>query len=175
MKWEQLPWKQWMGKGKVLWLKYRLILLVLAAGMVLMLIPDMGEKKPQQEEAQSTETEFDLDEMERELEQALSRVEGVGSVTAVLTLRTGSRQVLAEDVLTEQRESSIQTTKTPVVVSRGSGEEETVTLQEIYPVFQGALIVCEGGDQPAVQLKVIQAVSALTGLSSDKISICKGK
>ena len=175
MNWERMPWRQWTGRGKALWMKYKWLLLVLAAGLVLMLLPDLGGEGTASVPAQSEAAQFDLDGLERELEQALSRVEGVGSVTAVLTLRAGSRQVLAEDVLTEQRESSIQTTTTPVVVSRGSGQEDTVTLQEIYPVFQGALIVCEGGDQPAVQLKVIQAVSALTGLNSDKISICKGK
>ena len=93
----------------------------------------------------------------------------------VLTLRSGSRQILAQDTETDQRESSIQTSQTTVVISQGSGVEQPVMLQEIYPTFQGALIICEGGDQPSVQLKLTEAVSALTGLTSDKISICKGK
>ncbi|MBE6910130.1 MAG: hypothetical protein E7474_11250 [Ruminococcaceae bacterium] len=39
----------------------------------------------------------------------------------------------------------------------------------------GALVVCEGAGSAAVRLQLTQAVSALTGLSSDKIAIVKGK
>lgn len=41
--------------------------------------------------------------------------------------------------------------------------------------WTGALIVCEGGGAAAVRLQLTQAVSALTGLPSDRIVIVKGK
>ena len=61
------------------------------------------------------------------------------------------------------------------MLSRGGGSQETVTVQELSPGYQGALLVCEGGDDPRVRLALTQAVSALTGLGADKISISKGK
>ena len=39
----------------------------------------------------------------------------------------------------------------------------------------GAVVVCEGGGDASVRLKLMEAVSALTGLGTDKIAICKGK
>ena len=60
-----------------------------------------------------------------------------------------------------------------VVISTGSGEE-TVLITQKYPTFQGALVVCRGGDDPVVQLTLTRAVSALTGLGSDRITVCKG-
>ena len=57
----------------------------------------------------------------------------------------------------------------------GSGYQETVTIQEVYPRYQGALLVCPGGDDPSIRLQLTQAMSALTGLGADKISISKGK
>ena len=48
-------------------------------------------------------------------------------------------------------------------------------IQQLGPVYQGALVVCSGGDDPQVKLALYEAVSALTGLRTDKISICKGK
>lgn len=39
----------------------------------------------------------------------------------------------------------------------------------------GALIVCEGGGNAAVRLELTRSLSALTGLSSEKIAIVKGK
>ncbi len=57
---------------------------------------------------------------------------------------------------------------------KGSGTEEVVVLKQYYPTFQGALIVCSGGGDAQVQLLITQAVSALTGLSAARISVCQG-
>ena len=37
------------------------------------------------------------------------------------------------------------------------------------------MIVCAGGDDPTVRLQLTEAMSALTGLGADKISISQGK
>ena len=93
----------------------------------------------------------------------------------VLTVKASTRQVLAQDITSTQKEGAVDEGRTTVVVSKGSGREEAVPLQQIYPQFQGALVVCPGGSDPEVRLKLVEAVSALTGLGRDKISICKGK
>ena len=62
-----------------------------------------------------------------------------------------------------------------MVVSRGSGGQEAVAVQEVSPEYQGALLVCPGGGDPTVRLQLTQAVAALTGLGADKISISEGK
>lgn len=41
--------------------------------------------------------------------------------------------------------------------------------------WAGAVVVCEGGGSAAVRLQLTQAISALTGLPSDKIAVVKGK
>lgn len=41
--------------------------------------------------------------------------------------------------------------------------------------WAGAVVVCEGGGSASVRLELTRAVSALTGLSSDKITVVKGK
>ena len=41
--------------------------------------------------------------------------------------------------------------------------------------YAGAVVVCEGADSAAVRLELTQAVSALTGLPSDRITIVKGR
>ena len=33
-----------------------------------------------------------------------------------------------------------------------------------YAIYEGAIIVCEGADNPAVRLRIVNAVSDLTGL-----------
>lgn len=97
-------------------------------------------------------------------------------MTVVLSVKTGAKQILAEQKEYSEKDNSVEEVKTPVVLSKGGGAENTVKLQEIYPQFQGAVVICAGGDDPAVRLKLIEATAALTGLGSDKISICsRGK
>ena len=75
----------------------------------------------------------------------------------------------------EQESECLQKERETVVISSGSGTQEAVLVQQFYPRFQGALIVSEGGGDPAVRLNITEAVAALTGLGADKISVCKGK
>ena len=168
--WERLP-----QKAAELFQKYKYVLLVIAAGIVLLLLPLGGEENPTlggtESQTENGEETFRVEEMERRLEEALSMVDGAGEVTVVLTVKSGARQILAQDSSRSGEESSTST----VVVSTGSGTEDAVVLQQVYPQYQGALVVCPGGGDPAVCLKLVDAVSALTGLGADKISICKSK
>lgn len=160
------------GKVKGSMEKYRLVWLVILAGLVLLMFPT-GEKEDPPEEGASPEAgQFDLAAMETRLSAALSRIEGAGEVTVILTLEDGPRQVLAQNVDRETGEG--EKTET-VVLSRGSSSQETVVVQELYPSYQGALLVCPGGDDPHVRLQLTEATSALTGLGADRISISKGK
>ena len=102
----------WGSKLRSLFDRYKFVLVVILAGVVLLLLPSFGEEK-----------------------------------------RDGGA----------------------VESSQESGVEGTVTLQQLSPQFQGALVVCSGGGEPTVQLRLVEAVSALTGLGADKISVCKGK
>ena len=157
--------------------KYKFVLLVLLAGLLLLLLPlpSGGGEIAHAGEAEQAATAFSVDELEETLEATLSRIDGAGEVTVALTLRSGARQVLVQDVTVSDREGSSGEERTTVVISGGSGREEAVALQELAPQFQGAVVVCPGGDDPTVRLKLAEAVADLTGLGADRISICKGK
>ncbi len=159
------------GKIKGPMEKYRLVWLVILAGLILLTLP-MGEEEEPVQETTTATTQFDLAALENRLEEALSKIDGAGEVTVVLTIQNGPRQVLAQDV--DRRTGEGENTET-VILSRGSSAQETVAVQELYPSYQGALLICEGGDDPDVRLKLTEATSALTGLGADKISISKGK
>lgn len=167
LKWE---WSALLPEDwKKNWDRWKYILLVVLVGVILLLIPS-GENggATQQSDPMCAET-FDLEKMERKLEHALSRIQGAGEVTVVLTLKEGSRQVPARDT---QVSDSTQSSTT-VVISQGSGNERIVTLQSVYPKYQGALVVCTGGGDARVKLELLEAMRALTGLSAERISICK--
>ena len=158
-------WKEALGR-------YQMILLVLAAGLVLMLLPSGGGQADRSVEPfqdTSEENEFDLEEFEAKLAQTLSQIEGAGEAKVILTLKSSGRQILAQDI---ERDGE-RTVTSAVTLGKGSSTQEVVALQTLSPQFQGALVVCPGGDDPDVRLQLSQAVAALTGLGSDRISICK--
>ncbi|MCI8915809.1 MAG: stage III sporulation protein AG [Oscillospiraceae bacterium] len=164
---------QW--KPEQLWKlldKYKYVLLVLAVGVLLLLWPG-GREEPAQSGASGQEEQFDLAALEEKLSQTLSQVEGAGRVTVTLTVKSGMEQVLAADRTTSVTERGNSVEERTVVVNNGSGQEAVVRLER-YPVFQGALVVSQGADQAEVRLVLTQAVSALTGLGADRITVCKG-
>ena len=159
--------RRWKGALR----KYQSVLLVIAVGVVLLLLPAGGSRdSPQPAEAREEGTSFDLEAFEIKLERVLSQVEGAGETSVVLTLEGGSRQVLARN---QELESGGGETNTVVTVGRGSGQQEVVPLQTVAPRFRGALVVCPGGGDPQVRLRIIGAVSAVTGLGADRISVCQ--
>jgi stage III sporulation protein AG len=162
----RFDWKTLLEQGK----NYQYALLILLVGVVLLLLPSNSEQNTTTTTSQTTaqEEDFDLSALEQRLGDSLSKIQGVGKAEVILTLESGSRKILAED--REEKETESQTTT--VVIDSGSGQETVVTTQVIYPVFQGALVVCDGGGNATVRLNVLKAVEALTGLKADNISIC---
>ncbi|MBE6971027.1 MAG: stage III sporulation protein AG [Ruminococcaceae bacterium] len=154
------------------WKKYRFAALIILLGIALMLMPVGNDKKESREEDKAEEV-FSLEDTERRMEAILSRIEGAGKLQVMLTLKSGARLYLAEDTEESAEENAVQRRKETVIVSKGSGYEDVVVTQQIYPLYQGAVVVCQGGDKAAVRLAITEAVAALTGLSSDKISVVK--
>lgn len=153
--------------------KYKYVLILLAAGLALLLWPVGGTKETQQSAPAGAPEEFDVTALEEKLSQTLSQVEGAGKVTVALTVKSGMEQVPVTDRSTSvtERENSLE--EKTVVINTGSGQEAVVRVRR-YPQFQGAVVVCQGGDRAEVRLLLTQAVSALTGLGADKITVCKG-
>ena len=152
--------------------KYKLPLLILLVGIALMLIPTRKFSAEKSEEKGSIQT-FSLAETQAKMEQILGNMAGVGRVNVMLTLKSGSTLQLAEDKDRSEREAEEKQDSQVVKINRGSGTQEVVITNEIFPTYLGAVIVCDGANDPAVRLSVTEAVSVLTGLSSDKISVAK--
>ena len=119
------------------------------------------------------EEDFSVAALERKLGQILSQVEGAGEVSVMLTVQSSARRIYAADREQSERDELREMREELVITSVG-GDEEAVLIGQNYPVFQGALLVCPGGDDPGVRLQLIEALTALTGLNSNRITVCKG-
>lgn len=133
---------------------------------------DSGENNP--EEEVFIEKSYEK-ELEDELEQTLSLVEGVGEVKVMITLKEGSENVYKNDTKNERQtgegsEKNIEEEKT---VFSNSGEP--LKLKEAAPKIEGVVVVAQGGDDPMVKKSLISGIQALLGVEAHKIEILKMK
>lgn len=163
--------EKWTGLLK----KYRLAALVVLLGVVLMLLPTGGKAQTSGDGGETLWETFSLEETEKRMAEVLGAIDGVGRVRIMLTLRAGSTLRLAEDSSRSDSSGQTKQEKQVLTVNRGSGRQEVVVTQQLYPTYQGAVVVCEGAGSSSVRLAVVNAVSVLTGLSSDRISVVKWK
>ena len=148
--------------------KYRYVILVLVIGIGLMLLPE-GARQEETEPVQSQQAQPD---MTQQLRQILSRIKGAGDVEVLLTLSAGEETVYQTDE--DLSESGGIRGETVIVADSDRNEQGLV--KKILPArYQGAVIVCDGAENPAVRLAIVEAVADATGLGADRISVLKMK
>ena len=160
-----------------IWDRYKYAILVALIGAGLLLWPGEGlwgffgerpEALPKEETGAA-----EVQTIQREMESILGAMTGVGQVRVMLTAESDGERKLAQD--TELRYSG--STAAPEDYTRTSETVLTnggaVVVQSRYPTYRGALVVCEGGGNPEVRLAVTEAVAALTGLPTDRVTVAK--
>ena len=145
--------------------------LLLAAGAALLiLLPRGGASSKSTEEARLS---FSLEKEERRIENALSRIEGAGKVTVVLTLDASEEKEYARNTDSDRQNQadSGRSEERSEIAKVGSG---ALTVKVSYPRYRGALVIAEGSGS-ALRLALTQAVASLTGLGTDRITVVTGK
>ena len=159
-------------KAKELFGKYKYVLLVLGLGILLMTLPERNLQPPQQE---TPATQPDAMNREEKLEAILSQISGVGKVQVLLTEASAAETVYQTDEDRSTTSDSASLKLKTVTVTDSSREEKGLVRTITPPVYLGAIIVCQGGDSPSVRLSIVEAVSNVTGISSDRITVLKMK
>lgn len=157
--------------------RYKYVLLVAALGAVLLLWPWQESEMETSGTAQVADGVSSVQKLEKEMEEILSKMSGVGRVDVLLTLESGGELVLATDSTlrysgSPQNPDDYDRSSETVTVSGGNGSEVVVT-QERSAKYRGALVVCDGGDNDAVRLRIVEAVCALTGLGADRVAVVR--
>lgn len=151
--------------------KYRYVVIVLLAGVLLMMLP--GKKQePQFKSVQETPSEeTHTPDTQEALADILSQIDGAGQVRVLLTKAVGETTIYQTD---EDAGSNSIRTET-VILSDSERGQEGLVRQVNPPIYQGAVILCQGADSAAIRLMIVEAVADATGLTADKISVLKMK
>ena len=149
-----------------LWAKYKYPILVILVGLGLMLLPGKPEPEPQQP-AKTVQSP----DLEARLAAILAQIDGVGQVRVLLTEETGRENVYQTNIQTDTDRRSEDT----VLVEDASRTENGLIRRTLEPTYRGAVILCQGADQPSVRLAIVEAVRCVTGLGADRISVLNMK
>ncbi len=121
--------------------------------------------------------------LEKNLENVLSTIKGVGKVKVFINYSESSKTVAMYDEKTtvsstEENDSNggirnitSKETQKDVIFSDSSGTKEPVTQKIIMPSIEGAIITADGAADSKIKANIIDAIQAATGLSIDKIQV----
>lgn len=155
--------------------KYRAVLIVLLAGVLLLASAGHGGDTDVRSTAQTQDAaDFDLVAFEQLLCDRLAAVDGVGRVELMLSLeQTGEAVYAVNTRQTTGGADSASFESDLTVVSDSSYGETPVTVKNLLPTFRGAVVLCDGAGDANVRLAVTQAVSTVCGIGADKVTVLK--
>lgn len=123
------------------------------------------------------------DELSKQLEEILEKIDGVGNVKVLITYSQTNESIPMYNEDTSQKDTEEQDksggtrkvtetdVKREVVYQESNGEKTPITQSIVSPKVEGAIVTAQGASNATVKTNIIQAVEAVTGISSHKIQV----
>lgn len=160
--------------------KITLFVIIGLVGILLIFLSEMFSSSPEVKETTqplSLETDEYKTQMEKELTNILSEIDGVGKVKVMLTIEGTTEYVFAEEISTQEdkeSEKSSDSFQNKYVVIDNGNKKEALVKKVLKPKINGVIVVCEGGDRLDVKEKVYDAVSTVLAISSSRVCVVRG-
>ena len=154
--------------------KYKYVALVLLIGIACMMIPSMSKTKTNNASLSIVES-HEEDNLEQQLTVILQQTAGVGDARVLLTRGEGEETIYQTDTEKSSNETNNSVRANTVTIT-DSDRAQTGLIRQVNPAtYLGAIVVCQGADDPQVRLSIVDAVSKATGLKANCISVLKMK
>lgn len=123
--------------------------------------------------------------LEKKLVDILSKLNGVGKVSAMITLENSIEKITATNT-TKSTENTVENDSeggtrevhredsTIQVVTRGN-DGSLLVVKEIKPTVQGVIVVAEGADDPEIKEILYDAVKTVLGIKGNKVQVYSSK
>ena len=156
--------------------KFKIITAIGLIGILLIFLSDAFSSKEKKEEQVTQSYNYNeyISNLENQLEGVISSIDGVGECKIMITLENTAESVYATDVETKN-DSDSANLKDEYVIYNSSDGETPVLIKEYFPKVQGVTVVCTGGDNISVKEKIIEAVTSLFNIATNRVSVSKIK
>lgn len=151
---------------------------IVSIGLVGIILLTLSELMPQKSDAKQNEKSENVtdirdsyeENIEKRLTSIVSSIDGAGRTEVMVTLASGD-----ENVYAVKEKSSDGSKEREYIVIDSDKNESGLLLKVIEPEIRGVAIVCEGADSAKIRQEIISSVSAVLGISTNRISIAKIK
>ncbi|HAQ63794.1 MAG TPA: hypothetical protein DCR23_04960 [Ruminococcaceae bacterium] len=168
------------NKFKLVIKKDKRLIILLVCGLIgisLIAFSELSSKPENKEKiktAQNTYADYE-EKLEKRLCDIISQISGVGKASVMVKTKGTEESELAQNVSSDRNAQGDIKAENEYVIVGSNSNEQGVLIKKNYPEIQGAIIVCEGGDDVKIQNEVVNAVSALLGISKNNVSVMKMK
>ena len=135
-------------------------IVVICIALLLIMNSSFEETSEEEETLTLGDTAY-KDQLEKELESIISKIEGVGKVTVMLTVESTYSYEYVKDYSDDEIET--------VIV----GNKEALISKISNPTVSGVLVVCSGGDSVSVKEKIINAVATVLDIPLNRVYVAK--
>lgn len=126
-----------------------------------------------------------VDNMEKRLEAALSKLDGAGEVKVMITLSSSAEVVLQKDVassLSETREEDgeggtrsiriLDEEENTVYISEGN-QSAPYVVKTITPKVEGVIVLAQGAGEGKISMEILDAVRVIFGIEAHRVKVLK--
>ena len=154
--------------------KKNLIIVLLGfVGIILIFVSEIIPEKETERISEVPDISYGFEtDLEKRLEEAIFQIKGAGKTDVTITFDSSKEYFYAEN-FSENKGNSETEKETEFVILDGSEGEEPIILKTEEAKVRGVLVVCEGGDDPFICEKILEAVCALLDIPSNKVSVAK--
>lgn len=153
--------------------KHRYSVLIVLIGLIFMIVPSKSKQSnPQASTKQVNETKELLEER---LANILSKVEYAGKVEVILTRLEGEEIIYQTDDDSSIGASANASRSNTVTITNSERDQSGLVKQVNPESYRGAIVLCQGADNPTVRLAIVDAVTKVTGLGANEIAVLKMK
>lgn len=148
------------------------------AGVVILVLSELLPSDSADEKAQklAEPSVMSCAEYEKELEQRLetiiSKIDGAGNVSVMVTLESTAEEIYAQQEKDDRENSKHENDYVIIKTNDGEGG---ILLKTAQPQVRGVAVVCTGGGSAVVCRSITDTVTAVLGISSARVNISSMK
>lgn len=161
----------------------RVLIIIGVIGIALIFLSSFIEPKPDViKGAEDFSAEEYKESLEKDVTKLVKSISGSRKVTVVITLESGMNYQYADNLEeTDETKNDNQNTaekselkQNYITVKNADGSEAAILISKQMPEIRGVAIVCEGGDNAALNQKIQNAVMSALNITSKRVYIAGG-
>ena len=115
--------------------------------------------------------------LEKELEEFLSSVAGVGDVKVLIYMKSSQEYVVEKDIPTSSstsgESSELRKEEATVYIRNADGNEVPFISQTKSPEIDGVVVAAKGAADEGIRLQIVKLVMALYGVEANKVEVLR--